>query len=141
MRIGSHACNYPNHTGHVHFSSFVGLLAHHVEGRETEEDLKRAFSYLDTQQKGVVSVSDIQRGLALMGVRMTETDVVSAHFYVCVKVPVLTKFAGRSMVKEKTDLIDVYTMQRAMVREVDTANKGKISFSQFQQLFRNVNQR
>lgn len=93
MRIGSHACNYPNHTGHVHFSSFVGLLAHHVEGRETEEDLKRAFSYLDTQQKGVVSVSDIQRGLALMGVRMTETDVVSAHFYVCVQVPVLTKFA------------------------------------------------
>ena len=85
MRIGSHACNYPNHTGHVHFSSFVGLLAHHVEGRETEEDLKRAFSYLDTQQKGVVSVSDIQRGLALMGVRMTETDVVSAHLCVCVE--------------------------------------------------------
>ena len=53
--------------------------------RQTEEDLKRAFSYLDTQQKGVVSVSDIQRGLALMGVRMTETDVVSAHLCVCVE--------------------------------------------------------
>ena len=27
------------------------LMAHHVEGRETEEDLKRAFTYLDKNKK------------------------------------------------------------------------------------------
>jgi Ca2+-binding EF-hand superfamily protein len=30
---------------------------------------------------------------------------------------------------------------REMVKEVDTSNRGRISFSQFQQLFRNVNGR
>jgi len=61
--------------GRIPFSMFVSLMAHHVEGRETEEDLKRAFTYLDTSNKGHVSVSDIQRALALMGVRMTEEHV------------------------------------------------------------------
>lgn len=61
--------------GRVPFSSFVAVMAHHVEGRETEEDLQRAFKYLDTSNKGMVSVSDIQRALALMGVRMTEDQV------------------------------------------------------------------
>jgi len=69
------------------------------------QDLKRAFTYLDTSNKGHVSVSDIQRALALMGVRMTEEHV------------------------------------RDMVKEVDTSNRGSISFPQFQQLFRNVNGR
>lgn len=89
--------------GRLQFSSFVVLMANYVEGRETEEDLKAAFDYLDTQRKGVVSAADMQRALAIVGVRMTEHQV------------------------------------QDLVQEVDPQNKGKISFAQFQMLFKNVN--
>mmetsp|Transcript_50584 Transcript_50584/g.158033 ORF Transcript_50584/g.158033 Transcript_50584/m.158033 type:complete len:630 (-) Transcript_50584:87-1976(-) len=101
MRMALSSNCIDNH-GRVPFSSFVALMAHYVEGRETEEDLRAAFAYLDTGKKGAVSVLDIQRALALVGVRMTEGQVLE------------------------------------LVREVDTNNSGKISFEQFQQLFRSV---
>jgi hypothetical protein len=47
--------------GRLSFTSFVGIMSKYVEGRETEEDLRASFDYLDVKKQGYVSASDIQR--------------------------------------------------------------------------------
>jgi len=61
--------------GRVAFSSFVALMANKVEGRETEEDLRAAFKFLDKDGKGLISASRIHRALAMVGVRMSHSEV------------------------------------------------------------------